>query len=195
MATLAPWAPEVESREAEATTPPLKPNSALLGVTLGQGESRQKATQLSTKTIKRAKRPVPFPLTPKAFLLTSKLYRDRLSCLEGPYDEVRLPREVAPYGCPYHPESSQHMSQSEELGGAALACKRHPSQLHLIQPAQPRQTWAVPNTGFKGILDPCGALPCSLHLEAYSRGTSTSPQPVRSAPTPATTPHGRRGGR
>lgn len=72
---------------------------------------------MSTKTIKWAKRPVTFPLTPKAFLLTSKLYWDRLSCLEGPYNEAGLPREVALYGCPYHPESSQHTSQNKEPGG------------------------------------------------------------------------------
>lgn len=55
------------------------------------------------------------------------------------------------------PASTRLGTRSRE--GAALACKLPPGQLHLTLPARPRQTRAVPNTGLKGILGPCGPLP------------------------------------
>ena len=92
------------------------------------------------------------------------------------------------------PASTRLRTRSRE--GAALACKLCPGQLHLTLPAWPRQTRAFPSTGLKETLDPCGPLPWSLNLGAYSRGTSMSAQPAHSAPpTLAATPRGSRDGR
>lgn len=81
-ATLAPWAPECESRgEATPVPTPNQTQFSLFGVTVKERVVKN-STKMSTKTIKWARHPVPFPFNPlRPSLLTSKLYWDRISYL------------------------------------------------------------------------------------------------------------------
>lgn len=91
------------------------------------------------------------------------------------------------------PASTHLRMRSRE--GATLACKLHPSQLHFILPARPRQTQAVPNTGLKGIVDPWGPSTLPAFRSLFKRHKHERPACPQCPPTLATTPHSRRHGR